>query len=132
MIDTFYSLLFIWIHHFLSITHNRPLQYIVKLDCVHTIVEILIVYEVIDCRDGNGAGRVQGMRFLPLPCIILFYPIPAPSRMMGKIFLSHPCPLGPHKAPPHLVKLYFMLICLQLLQLFLIKLITLIKIYLKL
>ena len=115
MIDTFYPLLFIWINHFLFITHNRPLQYIVKLYCVHTIVEILIVYEVIDCRDGNGVGRVQRMRFLPLSCIILFYPIPAPSRMMGKIFLSHPYPLGPHKALPHPVKLYFLLICPQLL-----------------
>ena len=52
--------------------------------------------------------------------------------MMGKIFLPHPRPLEPHKLLPHFVKLYFLLICQQLLQLFLIKFISLIKIYLKL
>ena len=47
---------------------------------------------------------------------------------------SHPRPLGPHKVPPppHPIKLYFLLICPQLLQLLLIKPVSLIKIYLTL
>ena len=73
----------------------------------------------------------------PPSCIVLSYPIlalprPAPPCMTRKIFLPHPCSLEPHKAPPHSVKLYFLLICPQLLQLFSIKPILLIKIYLKL
>ena len=87
--------------------------------------------------DGGGQGRQQGRRVrrigsLPLPCMVLSYSIPAPSRMTRKIFLSHPHSLGPRKSSLHLVKLYFLLICLQLLQLFLIKPNSVIKIYLKL
>ena len=44
----------------------------------------------------------------------------------------HCCPLGPRKAMLHFIKLYLLLICLQLLQLFLIKSVSLKKIYLKL
>ena len=52
--------------------------------------------------------------------------------MIEKILLPHPRPLWPYEAPPHPIKLYFLLICPQFLQLFLIKTILLIKIYLKL
>ena len=46
---------------------------------------------------------------------------------------QHHCrPLGPRKAVLHFIKLYLLLICLQLLQLFLIKSVSLKKIYLKL
>ena len=51
--------------------------------------------------------------------------------MTEKIFLPHPHPLGPREDSPHSVKLY-LLIYPQLLQLFLIKPISLIKIYFKL
>ena len=54
------------------------------------------------------------------------------ARMMGKTFSPHPYPLKPCEALPHPIKLYFLLICLQLVQFFLMKLISLIKIYLKL
>ena len=83
-------------------------------------------------RDGNGAGRVQRMVSSPLPCMVLSYPILTSPRIKGKILLPHPRPLGPREAPTHPVKLYYLLICPQLLQLFLIKPISLIKIYLKL
>ena len=46
---------------------------------------------------------------------------PQLAHMTGKILLSHPCPLRPREAPPHLIKLYFLLICSQLLQFFLLK-----------
>ena len=52
-----------------------------------------------------------------------------PLPMTGKILLPHPHPLGPRESPPHLVKLYFLP---TIIQLFLIKLVSLIKIYLKL
>ena len=52
--------------------------------------------------------------------------------MIEKILLPHPRPLWPYEGPPHPIKLYFLLICPQFLQLFLIKTILLIKIYLKL
>ena len=61
-----------------------------------------------------------------------FIPSLPPSYMTVKIFLSHPCPLESYETPPHPVKLNFLLICPQLLHLFLIKPISLIKIYLKL
>ena len=85
-------------------------------------------------RDGNGAGRGQRMKSSPPPCMVLFYPIPTPSLscMMGEIFLPYPRPLEPHEAPSHPAKLYFLLICPQFLIFFLIKPISLIKIYLKL
>ena len=78
----------------------------------------------------GGAGPKDGI-FTPAPHgFVLSYPCLASHDR--KNFLPHPRPLAPHKTPPHLVKLYFLLICPQLLQLFLIKPVSLIKIYLKL
>ena len=71
------------------------------------------------------------MRSSPRPYMVLSYPISVLPCMTEKIFLPHPRPLGPHEDPPHPAKLYFLLICSQLLQLFLIKPVSLIKIYLK-
>ena len=69
----------------------------------------------------------------PLPRMILFYPIPAPLHMTRKIFSLHPCSLGPHEALLHPVKLYFLLIFpVTSIIFFLMKLISLIGIYLKL
>ena len=61
-----------------------------------------------------------------------FIPSLPPPYMTVKIFLLHPRPLESYETPPHPVKLNFLLICPQLLHLFLIKPISLIKIYLKL
>ena len=83
-------------------------------------------------RDGNGTERDQMMESSSPPHMILSYPIPNPSYLMGKTFSPHPRPLGPHKAPPHPVQPYFLLTCPTTNTIFLIKPISLIKIYLKL
>ena len=72
------------------------------------------------------------MGSLSPPRMVLSYPIPAPPRMTGNTFSPHPRPLGPHEAPPHPVKLYFLLLCPTTSTIFLMKPISLIKIYLKL
>ena len=70
---------------------------------------------------GRGGAEGWGLRPRPaLPC------------MTGKTFSPHPHPLGPREAPPHPVKLYFLLICPTISTIFLMKPISLIKIYLKL
>ena len=48
----------------------------------------------IESRDGNRVERVRKMGPFALPHMVLSYPIPALPRMIGKIFLPHPCPLG--------------------------------------
>ena len=58
--------------------------------------------------------------------------VPAPLRMTGNTFSPHPRSLGPREAPPYPVKLYFLLIYPSTSTIFLMKLILLIKIYLKL
>ena len=73
-------------------------------------------YTLFRVRMAMGQGWRMGSSS-PLR-MILFCPISVPPCMTGKIFLPHPYPLGPYKAPPHLVKLYFLLICPQLLQFF--------------
>ena len=84
-------------------------------------------------RDGNGVGWGRRIGSSPLSHIVLSWSIPALSHMTEKFLLPHPHPLGPHKASSHPVKLYFLLICPQLLLFFfLIKPISLIKICLKL
>ena len=70
----------------------------------------LYAHKKEDGKDGNGWG-----------------PIPAPHGR--KKFLTSSSPFEASSRP---VKLYFLLICLELLQLFLIKLVLLIKIFLKL
>ena len=75
----------------------------------------------------GGTGSKDGI-FVPVPHGFVL-PL---ARMMGKTFSPHPHPLRPCEAPPHPIKLYFLLICLQLVQFFLMKPISLIKIYLKL
>ena len=83
-------------------------------------------------RDGNGARRVRKMGSLSPSRMVFFIPSLPPPYMTVKIFLLHPRPLESYETPPHPVKLNFLLICPQLLHLFLIKPISLIKIYLKL
>ena len=87
---------------------------------------------VEDCRDGNGTGRVRRMGSSALPRKILSCPIPASPCMTEKIFLPHLHPLGPCEGPSHLVKFYFLLIFPTTSTIFLMKPISLIKIYLKL
>ena len=55
---------------------------------------------------------------LPPPLMVLSCPIPAPPNITRKIFLPHPHPLGPCKALPYPVKLYFLLICLTTITIF--------------
>ena len=83
-------------------------------------------------RDGNGAGRGQRMGSLSPPRMVLSCLIPISPRMMGKTFSSHPRPLGPRETPPHPVKLYILLIFPTISTIYLMKPISLIKIYLKL
>ena len=64
--------------------------------------------------------------------IVLSCVMPVPPYMTGKTFSPYPRPLGPCKAPPHPVKLYFLLICPTTSTIFLMKPISLIKVYLKL
>ena len=71
--------------------------------------------------------------FVPAPHgFVLPHPRPAPPRMTGNTFSPHPRPLGPREALPHPIKLYILLICPTISAIFLMKLISLIKIYLKL
>ena len=76
-------------------------------------------------------GRAKGwglcLCLVELSCLIFTL-----SYMMRKIFLSRPHPLGLRKPPSYPVKLYFLLICPTTITIFLIKHISLIKIYLKL
>ena len=83
-------------------------------------------------RDGNGAGRGRWMESSSPPRMVLSCSIPAPPRMTGKTFSLHPRPLGPREALSHPVKLYFLLIFPTTRTIFLMKPISLIKIYLKL
>ena len=64
--------------------------------------------------------------------MVLFCPILTPSRLTAKKFSPHPRPLEPRETLPHLVKLYFLLTYPTTSTIFLMKLISLIKIYLKL
>ena len=75
-------------------------------------------------------GRVRRMGSSPPSRMVLFYLFPTPHD--GEIFLAPSPPLEALQNPSHPIKLYFLLICPQKLQLFLIKPILLIKIYLKL
>ena len=78
-----------------------------------------------------GRDGAEGWSSSP-PCMVLFCLIPAPPHMAGKTFSPHPRHLGPCEALPHPVKLYFLLIFPTTTPIFLMKLISLIKIYLKL
>ena len=67
-----------------------------------------------------GRGGAKGWGLRPHPT--WFYlapspphtapPRPAPPHMIEKTFSPHPHPLEPCKGLPHLIKLYFLLICL--------------------
>ena len=94
----------------------------------------LVVYQSCSTvRDCNGVEWVRRMGSSPPSRMVLSYSIPAPpSQQDRKIFLPNSHPLGPHEILPYPVKLYFLFICPLLLQFFLIKFVSLIKIYLKL
>ena len=93
-------------------------------------------YALVECRDGNGGGgKAKGWGLRPRLawfCLIPSLPHPAPPRMMRKTFSPHLRPLGPREAPPHPVKLYCLLIYPTTSTIFLMKPISLIKIFLKL
>ena len=57
-----------------------------------------------------GRGGAEGWVFV-LASHGFVLPHPRSAHMMGKTFSPHLRPLGPCEAPPHLIKLYFLLIC---------------------
>ena len=64
-----------------------------------------------------GRARPKDAVFALAPHgFVLLHPRPSPHDV--EIFLPHPCPFGPCKAPPHPIKLYFLMIYPQLLQFF--------------
>ena len=65
-----------------------------------------------DYRDGNGAGLKDGVFALVPQDFVLLHPRPVPHDTEN--FLLHLRPLGPCEVPSHLVKLYFLLICLTI------------------
>ena len=82
-------------------------------------------------RDGNGVGRVQRMGSTPPPYKILSCPIPAPHDRDN--FITPSPPLGAPRSPTLSHKtLLLLLICLITSTIFLMKPISLIKIYSKL
>ena len=80
--------------------------------------------------NGGEAGPKDGVFAFASQDFVL--PHLRPALHDGENFVVPSLPLGPCESLPHLVKLYFLLICPQLLQLFSIKPVSLIKIYLKL
>ena len=101
------------------------------LSYLHKIPHLAILWVEMAMGRG-GAGRGRRMRFLSPPRMVSSCPVPAPPCMPGKTLSPYPRPLGPRKALPHSVKLYFLLICSTTSTIFLMKPISLIKIYLKL
>ena len=84
-------------------------------------------------RDGNGVRQGRRMGSLPPPSIILSYPIPAPPRPAWQEKFSYPFP--PFKAPRNLTpprKTLHLIDLPTAITIFLIKHVSLIKIYLKL
>ena len=79
-----------------------------------------------------GRGEAEGWGLCPCPAWFCLSLSPPPPHMMGKTFSPHPRHSGPREAPPHPVKFYFLLICPTTSIIFLMKPISLIKIYLKL
>ena len=81
---------------------------------------VFLLHFYISLKDGNGAGWGRRMGSSSPPHMVLSYSIstllrPAPPRPTPpdrENFLIPSPPLGPCKALPHLVKLYFLLICL--------------------
>ena len=78
-----------------------------------------------------GRSGVEGWGLRPHPAGFCLTQSPAPC-LRRKTFSPHSHPLGPHKAPPYLVKLYFFLTCPTTSTILLMKPMSLIKIYLKL
>ena len=87
----------------------------------------------MEVRGGNRIKWGQRTKSSPRPCMVFFVlPHSCLTCMTEKIFLPYPCPLGPCEAPTHPVKLYFLLIFLTTITIFLIKYVSLMKIYLTL
>ena len=84
-------------------------------------------------QGGDEKAGSNDRVFIPAPHgFVLPHSRPASPRMTWNIFSPHSRPLGPRKALSYPVKLYFLLICPTISTIFLMKLISLIKIYLKL
>ena len=100
-------------------------------DCSTYITFFITI--TIPTRDGNGAGRGGAKGWGIRPCPAWFCLAPSSSRLHdGENFLTPSPPLGGPWSPalPYPVKLYFLLICPTTSTIFLMKHISLIKIYL--
>ena len=97
-----------------------------------TVIGMVSVMRHIHLGMAMGRGGAEGWGLRPRPA--WFCLATSPPRPAWRGILSHPnpAPWGPHEPPPHLVKLYFLLICPTTSTIFLMKPISLIKIYLKL
>ena len=85
------------------------------------------------CRDDSEVGRVGPKIGVFVPALHSFIvPHFHPAQHNRENFLTTSPPLGAPRNPAHLVKLYFMLICPTTSTIFLMKPLSLIKIYLKL
>ena len=105
-----------------SMTHGAELDLQAKHDA-HTVYVVWV---------GMALGWGWRTESSFPPRMVLSCPILALPRMMGKIFSLRPHLLGPYDALLHPIKLYFLLICPIISIIFLMKTISLIKIYLKL
>ena len=83
-------------------------------------------------KDDNETGQGRKMGFSSLSCMVLSCSIPCLPCKTRKTFSPHLRPLRHHEATPNSVKLYFLLIYPTISTIFLMKPISLIKIYLKL
>ena len=78
-----------------------------------------------------GQGGVEDGVFAPVPYgFVLPYPYSVPHNREN--FLASSSLIGAPRSLPYPVKLYFLLICLTTIAIFLIKLVSLIKLFLKL
>ena len=89
---------------------------------IYLLVGMTMGWDGVESKDGVFVPALLGF--------VLLYP--RPILHDGENFLTPSLPLGPRKSLPHFVKLYILLICLTISTIFLMKLILLIKIYLKL
>ena len=94
--------------------------------------QIFSKFNLFEIGMAIGRGGAEGWGLHPRPA--WFYLAPSLPRLVWWGKLSHPIPTswGPAKPHPYPVKLYILLICLTTSTIFLMKPISLIKIYLKL
>ena len=114
---------------YVCITYTHTIQF----DQIHTIWASVTHTRTKGWQWQYGE-HWRGQRMGLHPCLIWFFLalfLPCMHDEENFLTWSSAYPSGPHKAPPHSVKFYFLLICPTTATI-LIKLVSLIKIYLKL